>query len=80
MKSAESEQYELVIVSNRLPVDHVSGEGDDAVWRTSPGGLVAALEPVMRERDGVWIGWPGMPDVHFEPFEADGIDLIPVPL
>jgi trehalose 6-phosphate synthase len=80
VKSAESEQYELVIVSNRLPVDHVSGEGDDAVWRTSPGGLVAALEPVMRERDGVWIGWPGMPDVHFEPFEADGIDLIPVPL
>jgi len=69
-----------VIVSNRLPVDHVSGEGADAVWRTSPGGLVAALEPVMRERDGVWIGWPGMPDVHFDPFEADGIDLIPVPL
>jgi trehalose 6-phosphate synthase len=69
-----------VIVSNRLPVDHVSGDGDDAEWRTSPGGLVAALEPVMRERDGVWIGWPGMADVELEPFEADGIDLIPVPL
>lgn len=69
-----------MIVSNRLPVDHVSGEGGDAVWRTSPGGLVAALEPVMRERDGVWIGWPGMPDVEFEPFEADGIELVPVQL
>ena len=34
----------------------------------------------MRERDGVWIGWPGMADVELEPFEADGIDLIPVPL
>lgn len=78
--STGNEQYELVIVSNRLPVDHVSGEGENAEWRTSPGGLVAALEPVMRERDGVWIGWPGLADQHFDPFEADGIDLIPVPL
>ncbi|MFC4242608.1 alpha,alpha-trehalose-phosphate synthase (UDP-forming) [Gryllotalpicola reticulitermitis] len=69
-----------MIVSNRLPVDHVSGEGGTAEWRTSPGGLVAALEPVMRQRDGVWIGWPGLADQEFEPFEADGIDLIPVPL
>nr|WP_027479043.1 trehalose-6-phosphate synthase [Gryllotalpicola ginsengisoli] len=67
-------------MSNRLPVDHVSGEGEDAVWRTSPGGLVAALEPVMRARDGVWIGWPGMADKKVDPFVADGIDLIPVPL
>ncbi|HEY0248799.1 MAG TPA: alpha,alpha-trehalose-phosphate synthase (UDP-forming) [Gryllotalpicola sp.] len=69
-----------MIVSNRLPVDHVSGDGEDAVWRTSPGGLVAALEPVMRDRDGVWIGWPGLADTSLEPFEAEGIDLIPVPL
>jgi trehalose 6-phosphate synthase len=75
-----SRTYDLVIVSNRLPVDHVSGEGADAVWRTSPGGLVTALEPVMQNADGVWIGWVGIPDAHFEPFAADGTDLIPVPL
>jgi trehalose 6-phosphate synthase len=67
-------------VSNRLPVDHVSGEGDEAVWRQSPGGLVAALEPVMHAEDGVWIGWAGIADATFEPFVVDGIDIIPIPL
>ncbi|GAB3389844.1 hypothetical protein GCM10027568_12640 [Humibacter soli] len=69
-----------MIVSNRLPVDHVSGEGADAVWRPSPGGLVAALEPIMKREDGVWIGWVGIPDAEFEPFRADDIDIRPVSL
>ena len=73
-------QYDLVIVSNRLPVDHVSGEGADAVWRQSPGGLVAALEPIMKREDGVWVGWVGIPDAAFEPFRADEIDIRPVTL
>ncbi|HEY5222355.1 MAG TPA: alpha,alpha-trehalose-phosphate synthase (UDP-forming) [Microbacteriaceae bacterium] len=72
--------FDLVIVSNRLPVDHVSGEGADAVWRPSPGGLVAALEPVMKARDGVWIGWVGIADVQFDPFVSDGIDIVPITL
>jgi trehalose 6-phosphate synthase/phosphatase len=48
----------LVIVSNRLPV--VLGR-DDAGWTIRPGegGLVTALAPVLRNRGGVWIGWPG---------------------
>ena len=75
-----SRAFDLVIVSNRLPVDHVSGEGEDAVWRPSPGGLVAALEPMMKREDGVWIGWVGIADAEFEPFEADGIDIKPVAL
>nr|WP_205864756.1 alpha,alpha-trehalose-phosphate synthase (UDP-forming) [Planctomonas sp. JC2975] len=77
---SDSRQFDLVIVSNRLPVDHVSGEGPEAVWRPSPGGLVAALEPIMKREDGVWIGWVGIPDAHFEPFVADGIDITPVSL
>nr|WP_193571207.1 alpha,alpha-trehalose-phosphate synthase (UDP-forming) [Diaminobutyricibacter tongyongensis] len=70
----------MVIVSNRLPVDRVAGDDGEASWRPSPGGLVAALEPVMRQEDGVWIGWAGVADEVIEPFEADGISLIPVPL
>ncbi|MEO8907744.1 MAG: trehalose-6-phosphate synthase [Microbacteriaceae bacterium] len=69
-----------MIVSNRLPVDHVSGEGTDAVWRPSPGGLVAALEPVMKAKDGVWIGWVGIADATFDPFVSDGIDIVPITL
>ncbi len=28
-------------------------------WQPSPGGLVTALEPVMRKAGGAWIGWSG---------------------
>ena len=71
---------DLVVVANRLPVDHVAdGEGPEA-WRRSPGGLVTALEPVMRRADGAWVGWPGVPDTEFEPFEFDGTTLVPVSL
>ena len=67
---------DFVVVANRLPVDR----GDDGEWRRSPGGLVTALEPVMRKADGAWVGWPGKPDLDLEPFEFDGTDLIPVQL
>lgn len=71
---------DFVVVANRLPVDRVEGPQGEEVWRTSPGGLVAALEPMMRGVNGAWVGWPGQPDVELEPFEANGIQLIPVHL
>ncbi|TFB48981.1 bifunctional alpha,alpha-trehalose-phosphate synthase (UDP-forming)/trehalose-phosphatase [Cryobacterium tagatosivorans] len=80
-QSAEPQgAYPLVVLSNRLPVDHeVNPDGSDA-WRTSPGGLVTALEPLMQASDGAWIGWPGVADRSFDPFEKDGISIIPVRL
>ena len=69
---------DLVIVANRLPVDRVENPDGSAGWRPSPGGLVAALEPVMRANDGCWIGWPGGTEQDLEPFEADGLDLVPM--
>ncbi len=74
------ETYGFVVVSNRLPVDHTVDENGDVKWEHSPGGLVTALEPVMRVNDGAWIGWAGKPDLEFEPFENDGINVVPVPL
>ncbi len=48
----------LIVVSNRLPVvlDNVNDR-----WQARPGsgGLVTALLPVLRDRGGMWIGWPG---------------------
>ena len=51
----------LVVVSNRLPVVLTKGAGG---WRVEPGsgGLVTALAPVLRDRGGLWIGWPGTSD------------------
>ncbi|MCD2170153.1 MULTISPECIES: alpha,alpha-trehalose-phosphate synthase (UDP-forming) [Microbacterium] len=70
-------QADFVVVANRLPVDRTpDGEG----WRRSPGGLVTALEPVMRSAEGAWVGWAGQADVTVEPFDFDGTHLVPVTL
>ena len=73
---------ELVVVANRLPVDRVSNPDDSGgdTWRRSPGGLVTALEPVMRNAEGAWVGWPGQADLELEPFEFEGTQLVPVKL
>lgn len=71
---------EFVVVANRLPVDRVQDSDGTESWRTSPGGLVAALEPVMRSVHGAWVGWAGQPDVELEPFTANDIQLIPISL
>ena len=73
-------KFSFVVVSNRLPVDRGTSTDGTEDWNTSPGGLVAALEPVMRASDGVWVGWAGQPDLEFEPFELTGIHIVPVPL
>ncbi|RBQ19653.1 trehalose-6-phosphate synthase [Spongiactinospora rosea] len=66
----------FLIVANRLPVDRDGHAG----WRRSPGGLVTAIAPVMQRRDGAWLGWHGAPDESLDPFDHDGMHLIPVPL
>ncbi|WP_310528637.1 trehalose-6-phosphate synthase [Nocardioides sp.] len=72
---------DLVIVANRLPVDRVTLPDGTAGWRRSPGGLVSALEPVMRANDGAWIGWPGSTeDTDLVPFVEDGLQLVPIHL
>jgi trehalose 6-phosphate synthase len=70
--------YDLVVVSNRLPVDRVVDKKGTASWQPSPGGLVTALQPVMRQKDAAWVGWVGQADLEFEPFEADNVHLFPV--
>lgn len=52
-------QRQLVIVSNRLPVAIYRDEAGEWHVKSSPGGLVTALDPIMRQSRGVWIGWPG---------------------
>ncbi|WP_205473785.1 trehalose-6-phosphate synthase [Nocardioides sp. SYSU D00038] len=70
--------WDLVVVANRLPVDRVQLPDGTAGWRRSPGGLVSAIEPVMRAHDGCWVGWPGGTDQDLEPFEDDGMTLVPM--
>ncbi|MDH3706343.1 MAG: trehalose-6-phosphate synthase [Acidimicrobiia bacterium] len=68
---------QLIVAANRLPVKRL----DDGTWETSPGGLVSALAPVLREREGsVWVGWAGDTESAPDPFGHDGLQLHPVEL
>jgi trehalose 6-phosphate synthase len=71
---------DFVVVANRLPVDLEKLPDGTQRWKRSPGGLVTALEPMLRSREGAWVGWPGIPDAEAEPFEEGGITLHPVGL
>ncbi len=75
----ENDVFDLVVVANRLPVSADSADDGTTTWTRSPGGLVSALEPVLREREAVWVGWSGRyaPD----PYAAEdyGVTLEPVP-
>ncbi len=77
---APASGHDLVVVANRLPVDRREGPDGEYSWQPSPGGLVAALEPVMRRHQGVWIGWTGSAGPAPEPFDADGMRLVPIGL
>ncbi len=83
----DTSKTRLLIVSNRLPVVLNKKGGK---WSAAPGsgGLVTALAPVLRNRGGLWIGWPGTVEASGRQLEnalADatresGFTLKPVPL
>jgi len=72
--------FDLVVAANRLPLDRVVDDNGESTWRRSPGGLVTAMESVMRGRDAAWVGWAGEPGPAPEPFLDDGMHLQPVGL
>ncbi|GAA1651973.1 alpha,alpha-trehalose-phosphate synthase (UDP-forming) [Catellatospora bangladeshensis] len=72
--------YDLIVLANRLPVDHAVDENGRPCRRRSPGGLVTALHPIMKRRSGAWIGWHGRPGPAPAPFVHDGIHLHPIAL
>jgi len=77
---------DFVVVANRLPIDMERLPDGSTTWKRSPGGLVTALEPLLRQRSGAWIGWPGVADdagddsADIEPIIEDGMRLFPVRL
>ena len=75
-----SQTYEFVVVANRLPVDEVVADDGSRSWARSPGGLVSALQPIVRRHGGAWVGWTGQPGEAPEPFDTDGMHLHPVAL
>ena len=73
------EKGEIVIVSNRLPVHRVQ-RGRSHAWETSPGGLVSALSPALKDWRSTWIGWAGFAGPAPNPFDHEGTRNLPVAL
>lgn len=71
---------DFVVVANRLPIDMERRPDGTITWQRSPGGLVTALEPLLRKQRGAWIGWPGIVDGDEDPIVEDGLQLFPVRL
>ncbi|GAB2641268.1 trehalose-6-phosphate synthase [Gordonia jinhuaensis] len=75
----EHARADFVVVANRLPVDKEVLDDGTVRWKQSPGGLVTALEPILRENTGAWVGWSGTADSAENP-EIDGVIIRAVPL
>jgi alpha,alpha-trehalose-phosphate synthase [UDP-forming] len=79
-RPAPDGKYDFVVVANRLPLDRVEDPDGQVSWRRSPGGLVTALQPVMQQTEGAWVGWTGTPGPAPEPFDEAGMRLVAVSL
>jgi trehalose 6-phosphate synthase len=64
----------LFIISNCLPVV-IEHDGETWQIRAGSGGLVTAIAPVLRDRGGVWIGWPGIQEEVAERARSIRADL-----
>jgi trehalose 6-phosphate synthase len=79
-EDSASGDSDFLVVANRLPIDMERLPDGTTTWQRSPGGLVTALEPLLRRRRGGWIGWPGIVDGDEEPIVEEDLRLYPVPL
>ena len=79
-KESTAGESDFVVVANRLPIDMERLPDGSTTWKRSPGGLVTALEPLLRRRHGAWVGWPGIVDGDEEPIDAEELRLHPVRL
>ena len=79
-ESSRKTQWDFVVVSHRLPVDKRVDPGGKKTWTTSPGGLVAALSPVMSDREAAWVGWTGVADEKVRAFDSGRTHYHPLSL
>ena len=59
MREKNPKESHIIIVSNRLPLILKKTENGKIEVGKGAGGLVTAMAPVLKNRNGIWIGWPG---------------------
>ncbi|MGB3057495.1 MAG: trehalose-6-phosphate synthase [Candidatus Omnitrophota bacterium] len=65
----------LIVVSNRLPYSRALDEKGGAAWKKAAGGLITALEPILLDANGVWLGWDGNPTKGAKHEKVDLINI-----
>lgn len=81
----ETSEKKVIIVSNRLPF-RVDRDGERLGVKPGTGGLVTALAPALRDRQGIWVGWDGdvfgkaPPSLLEDYSESAGYRLVPLSL
>jgi len=65
----EQRRFRLLVISNRTPAQ-THGRTREV------GGLVSALEPALREEDGVWLGWSGHERDHDDRVVIDATERL----
>ena len=53
------EKNRLIVVSNRIPYS-ITRVNNEISYKKSVGGLVTALDPILKKTGGLWIGWSGL--------------------
>ena len=71
----------ILVVSNRLPFTLQKVDGS-IERKPSSGGLVSAMDPILKKFGGVWLGWPGTSGINDkdlnkkgEPFEIATVSI-----
>jgi trehalose 6-phosphate synthase len=72
-----SDVFDVVVVANRLPVSAEHQDDGSTTWTRSPGGLVSALEPLLRSDGTVWVGWSGRYAPDPASFDAEPLSAVP---
>ena len=65
----------FVVVAHRLPVDDSVAPDGACEWRRSPGGLVSALHPILRQNPATWVGWAGQTGEPRQVRDIDGVRM-----
>ena len=56
----KGKERNLIVVSNRLPFSRYLNKSGKFVWEKATGGLITAMDPILQDTNGIWVGWDGV--------------------
>ena len=60
MINFKGKKRNLIVASNRLPFTRYRKKNGKLVWEKATGGLITAMDPILQDTNGIWLGWDGI--------------------